>query len=420
MADAEAGSQECLEIGRRVQVRSSLLRFAGQQYALRALQGRAGEVGPLLEAGAAETAVVPAWRSVYANYLAVTGRLADAARELDVLAANDFGAIPRGTAWLTAQSLNAMTCWHLFDDRRAGVLYPLLAPYAGRIVVSSPLVSVIQPVDECLGALATLLGRRAEAERHFAAALAQAEVMRARPWQAQIRCEWAGLLCLQGTAPDRARAEALLAEAEAIARPLGSRAAPRLDRVAPRTGAARGTVTGPCRLAPLRGRRLVRRVRGPHHPCPRRAGLPLPGAAARAAQRRAALRRAGRGGVRRRRGRAARSARARRVRHAAARAARGARRGRPRQRPRPARRACTRSPRRSAPSSCAASASAAARAAPAIRASGTRIAVTRALRRAIERIAEHDPSLGEHLMRSVRTGAFCCYAPSPRDPVTWS
>ena len=48
-----------------------------------------------------------------------------------------------------------------------------------------------------------------------------------------------------------------------------------------------------------------------------------------------------------------------------------------------------------------------------------RVSVTKALRGAIRRIGEHDPALGEHLQRSVRTGSFCAYDPDPDHPVTW-
>jgi tetratricopeptide (TPR) repeat protein len=40
-----------------------------------------------------------------------------------------------------------------------------------------------------------------------------------------------------------------------------------------------------------------------------------------------------------------------------------------------------------------------------------RVSVTRAVRRAIASIAEHDPGLGEHLARTVRTGTSCAYVP---------
>ncbi len=57
------------------------------------------------------------------------------------------------------------------------------------------------------------------------------------------------------------------------------------------------------------------------------------------------------------------------------------------------------------------------------RAGGTveraRTSVTRTLRYAIGRIADELPELGDHLGRSVRTGASCSYAPDPLTPVTW-
>lgn len=47
------------------------------------------------------------------------------------------------------------------------------------------------------------------------------------------------------------------------------------------------------------------------------------------------------------------------------------------------------------------------------------VSVTKALRGAICRIAEYDPTLGQHLHRSVRTGGFCAYDPDPALRVTW-
>jgi tetratricopeptide (TPR) repeat protein len=48
-----------------------------------------------------------------------------------------------------------------------------------------------------------------------------------------------------------------------------------------------------------------------------------------------------------------------------------------------------------------------------------RVAVTRAVRQAIARIAEHHAPLGEHLQHAIRTGTYCAYEPDPRAPVTW-
>jgi hypothetical protein len=48
-----------------------------------------------------------------------------------------------------------------------------------------------------------------------------------------------------------------------------------------------------------------------------------------------------------------------------------------------------------------------------------RVSVTRAVRRAIARIREHHPSMGEHLNRFIRTGTYCAYLPDPRVRATW-
>jgi hypothetical protein len=48
-----------------------------------------------------------------------------------------------------------------------------------------------------------------------------------------------------------------------------------------------------------------------------------------------------------------------------------------------------------------------------------RAGVTRAIRQAITRIAEHHPQLGEHLSRTIRTGTYCAYMPDPRAAAGW-
>jgi hypothetical protein len=48
-----------------------------------------------------------------------------------------------------------------------------------------------------------------------------------------------------------------------------------------------------------------------------------------------------------------------------------------------------------------------------------RINVTRAIKIALERIAEHHPALAAFLTSSIRTGTFCSYAPDSRLPASW-
>jgi hypothetical protein len=49
-----------------------------------------------------------------------------------------------------------------------------------------------------------------------------------------------------------------------------------------------------------------------------------------------------------------------------------------------------------------------------------RLNVTRAIRAAIDRIADVHPELGQHLRLAVRTGAYCAYEPDPGLDVRWS
>ena len=48
-----------------------------------------------------------------------------------------------------------------------------------------------------------------------------------------------------------------------------------------------------------------------------------------------------------------------------------------------------------------------------------RVSVTKAIRAALRRLAQHDPDLAEHLDRTVRTGTFCSYRPDPRMRAEW-
>jgi hypothetical protein len=48
-----------------------------------------------------------------------------------------------------------------------------------------------------------------------------------------------------------------------------------------------------------------------------------------------------------------------------------------------------------------------------------RTAVTRSLRYALERLAEHHESAAHHLQRSLRTGTYCAYSPDGAAAVAW-
>lgn len=48
-----------------------------------------------------------------------------------------------------------------------------------------------------------------------------------------------------------------------------------------------------------------------------------------------------------------------------------------------------------------------------------RVNARRAIRAALDRIAEHDAELGRRLRRDIRTGTFCAYEPAPGNEPVW-
>jgi len=463
-ADAEALAGEALALGRSAQTRTPLLRFAQQLFSLRGWQGRLAEVEPLIRASAAETQVVPAWRCALAQFYCIAGREAEARRELEALAAGDFKDLPRDSTWLTVMSLLAHVCVRLRDVPRAALLYDLLEPYAGRVAVSRFSV-LLAPIDQRLGMLAGLLERHEAAEEHFASALALAERMRALSWQAETRYHWAEVLRRRAARGDRERALALLDEAEAVAREVGM--ALLLGWITEcREGLGRGALalavgaTGTRTTGGGEARRgnvvslVPRTSEAKPEPAPRSGSfrrdgevwtllfegrttrlphmlglahlgrlLAEPGREVPAADLAAAAYEGRRdpgagapagdaGELLDARARAEYTARLRDAREELEEATRRNDRGRVERLGEEIERLAAElsrgfglggRPRRAG--------SAAERA---------RLSVTRAIRYAIEKIAEHDAALAEHLRRGVRTGAFCVYAPSSRDPVSWS
>jgi hypothetical protein len=460
--EGERLATEALALGRRAQTRTPLLRFAQQIFELRGWQGRVAEIEPLVQQGAAETRVVPAWRCALAALYAVAGRDGEARRELDALAARDFEDIPRDSNWLTALSLLASVSARLADVPRAARLYELLRPYAGRVAVARFAV-LVAPVDLRLGSLASLLGRHEEADAHFDAAWEMAKRMRALSWQAEIRYFGAEWLRRRAAPADRERALALLDEAEALAREAGmglvlrwvgecreelaksaasAAAVPRARAVGearhgavvtlvPRATAAAASPPG-ARAGSFRrdgevwtlvfeGRTTrLRHMLGLVH-LSRLLGEP--GREVHAAELAAAAH-AGQGGAPHRasagdagehldaRARSEYAARLRDAREELEEAERRNDRGRSERLGDEIERLAAELSRGFGLGGRARRAGAASERA--------RLSVTRAIRYAIDKIGEHDPALAEHLRHGVRTGVFCAYEPSSRDPVSWA
>lgn len=108
----------------------------------------------------------------------------------------------------------------LADVESAGSLYDQFTGHAGQVVASTNFPGCPGSVDRYLGMLATVLGRWAEAEAHFQAAVRIEAALRSPPFLARTRYWYAHLLITRPDA-DREEARALAAVSRTTAGQLG-------------------------------------------------------------------------------------------------------------------------------------------------------------------------------------------------------
>jgi tetratricopeptide (TPR) repeat protein len=155
------------------------------------------------------------WRSILLLFLVGAGETDEAQDLLAELASDGFEYLTRDVNWPWAMVATSEACVALESRPVAEILYGLLSPLPPQSAVAGPALGFHGPFDRYLGSLATLLGRREDAESHFAAALAVLDRGGARPLAAATRLDHARALRQWGE-PDRARglAREALAAAE--------------------------------------------------------------------------------------------------------------------------------------------------------------------------------------------------------------
>ena len=180
-----------------------------QTFLLRRTQGRHLDLEPLVRGAAGRLPAMRQWRCGLALVLAELGREEEARRELEHLAAADFDDVPRDALWLVAMSLLAELCAALEDAPRAQRLYELMASYEGRNVVFMG-AAYLGPVARYLGLLAMTTGESERALAHLETARSAAERMGARPTVVLTALDAAEVLARRGGAVDAQRGRALI------------------------------------------------------------------------------------------------------------------------------------------------------------------------------------------------------------------
>ena len=173
VAGAEETATAALALGMEAGQADAVGAFGMQLLTLRWMQGRLGEMVPLLEQTLEEMSGVAAVRAGLAMGLAEGGRLEEARHLLDEEAAKDFER-GIGSGWLTGHAMWALVACATDHVEAGQVLFDRLAPWHDQFISSH--LTAYGPVAHPLGALARLLGHDDEAAECFA----EAQVINAR------------------------------------------------------------------------------------------------------------------------------------------------------------------------------------------------------------------------------------------------
>ncbi|MEE8369234.1 MAG: adenylate/guanylate cyclase domain-containing protein, partial [Dehalococcoidia bacterium] len=222
--DAERLAHEALTIGERAQDSGAVLTANWQIFALREEQGRLEEVEADIKGYIEQFPEFPTWRASLALLHSELGREAEARRELELLAANDFADLARDPYWLTTGANLAQVCAHLGDEQRASRLYDQMLPYAHRNAITVPATGSSGSTSRYLGLLAATMERWKDAARHFEDALEMNAKMGARPWVAYTQHDYAGMLLARHSPGDREKALELVTQALDSAQEMGMKA----------------------------------------------------------------------------------------------------------------------------------------------------------------------------------------------------
>jgi hypothetical protein len=216
--EVEAAAAAALELGQETGEPDSFVWYAPQLFMARMAQGRLGEIVDLVRQETANNPGIPIWMAALAMALVRAGEREEAAATVNALMADGSDPFPYDLVWLQGQSLLAEAVAVVGTPEQAARQYEVLAPYADRIPCIGNVTGHSIELD--LATLAARVGRRDDAERHFAAADAAHVRVDAPVWLARTRLEWGRFLLAGGREGDRARA--LLTDARDLATRVGA------------------------------------------------------------------------------------------------------------------------------------------------------------------------------------------------------
>ena len=202
-AEAERLADRALEIGANVHGDLATGVYGVQMFTIRREQGRLAEVAPLFRRFLDENPRDAAWRPGLAVIASDLGFEEAARKAFAEMAAAGF-AVPADAKRSLTLSYLAEVCTCLGDALEAERLYEQLLPYRDNAILAPVATVCCGAAGRYLGMLAGVMGEWTAAEEHFEAALEMDERLRAWPWLAHTKHEFALALTARGRGADRA------------------------------------------------------------------------------------------------------------------------------------------------------------------------------------------------------------------------
>ncbi|WP_027798032.1 AAA family ATPase [Paraburkholderia dilworthii] len=215
-AVAEHKARESLKMAQSVDAKLATGVYGMQMFSIRREQGRLAEVAPLFKRFVDEHSEDAAWRPGLMLICSDLGFEAQARDNLERLAESE-SSIPVDSKRLVTLTYLAEVAARLHDVGHAEQIYARLLPFGDQVVTVPVFTLCCGSAARHLGMLAGTLGDWSAAEEHFEYALCMDERLRAPPWLAHSRHEFALMLAARNRIEDRARAQDLLAAAATAA-----------------------------------------------------------------------------------------------------------------------------------------------------------------------------------------------------------
>ncbi len=222
LKEAEAQALEAFTIGRRSAELNARQMFAVQTYAIGYERGQVSGFEEPIRALIEQYPAVKSWRAALALGFVGDGRLDEARKEFDLLAANNFEDLPEDVNLPITLAVIGQVCGLLEDRARAAILYPSVEEYGDYIVVIGAVSDTNGPMSRVAGILATTLERWDDAERHFESALLVNQKIGSRRHATRTRYGYAKMLTARDAEGDRERALEMLTQAIDDAQEMGA------------------------------------------------------------------------------------------------------------------------------------------------------------------------------------------------------